>query len=70
MIKRIRLDRKTVFVSDSQTHWQLVLILLAVVLMGWLILSQQKRLNLYDRWYMCMYQDWNYERCNQQVYGD
>lgn len=44
----------------------------AAVLVGFmtiLYLSQAKRLAAYDKWYMCMYDGWNYQRCDQLVYG-
>jgi hypothetical protein len=47
-----------------------ILIVIGVVIFLALIWkSQQKRLDLYDQWYMCMYEDWNHDRCNKEVYG-
>lgn len=48
---------------------QIILVLIALLAFFLLWKSQQKRLDLYDKWYMCMYEDWNHDRCNEEIYG-
>lgn len=44
-------------------------ILLMVAFLAFVYMTQYERLVLYDRYYLCMYQDWDYERCTLLVYG-
>jgi len=53
MVKRIRHNHETIFVSDNHTHWMLLLVLAAIVGFGLLIVTQIGRLTAYDSWYMC-----------------
>lgn len=42
---------------------------ISIVALILIYMASRERLQLYDKWYQCMYQDWNETRCINQVYG-
>ena len=59
----------------NMSHVVLILIsfvfgLLLALTTIWVVRANVRRLALYDQWYACMYQGWDYDRCSLLVYGD
>lgn len=41
---------------------------ISIIALILIYMASRERLQLYDKWYQCMYQDWNEARCDLQVY--
>ena len=49
-------------------HTIITILVIVIAVLFWK--SQQPRLDLYDKWYACMYQGWDYDRCDKEIYGN
>ena len=60
--------------TGGSEHYTIKILILYTILATisalFIYMTQHERLVLYDQYYLCLYQDWNPERCTLAVYGE